>query len=169
MNKKVQTHIPYGFITALAMIVLFAILEVAKLSENKGVQFIGWIVFLGGLILNARAFSKANDADITFGQAFGSCFKASAIIAIVLFAWTFIMFMVFPSMETRILDKAQEGMMNGKMSEEQVDKAMTMTRKFFKIFAAGGTLIFTLIEGAIFSLIAAAIAKKQPRQQIMMQ
>lgn len=169
MEKKKQTHIAYGFITGLAMIIVSAIIEVSRLGDNKALQWLGMVIMLIGLILNAQAYSKANDADVTFGQVFGSCFKATAIIALLMIAWGLIAFMVFPGMETRILEKAQEGMMNGKMSEEQADKAMEMTRKYFKVFAVAGALFGTLIQGAICSLIAAAIAKKKPRQQLTMQ
>lgn len=168
MNTKKQTHIAYGFITALAMVILFVLFEVAGLSEKTGIQYIGLAIFLLGLILNAIAFSKANDADVTFGQVFGSGFKATCIITIVMVLWTVIMFMIFPGMETRMLDKAHENMMaNGKVSEEQVEKGMAMTRKYFKVFLAAGALFGSLIEGVIFSLIAAAIAKKKPRPNQM--
>ncbi len=169
MNKKVQTHIPYGFITALAMIIVGVILEVAKLNMNPAIQWIGMLPFLIGIILNAQAFSKANDADITFGQAFGSCFKATAIVAIVMVAWSVISLMIFPEIQTRAMEKAQTDMMKRGMSEEQMDMAINMTKKYFKVFAAGGALLMILFLGAIFSLIGAAIAKKQPRQQVMMQ
>lgn len=169
MNTKKQTHIPYGFITALAMIIVGVILEVAKLNMNPAIQWLGMLPFLIGIILNAQAFSKANDADITFGQAFGSGFKASAIVAICMVAWSLISLMIFPDIQTRAIDKAQTDMMKKGMSEEQIDMAIGMTRKYFKVFAVGGALLGTLFMGAIFSLIGAAIAKKQPRQQIMMQ
>jgi hypothetical protein len=166
MNTKKQTHIAYGFITALALVILYVIFEVTGLSENSGVQYIGWVIFLAGLILNGIAFSKANDADVTFGQVFGSCFKATCIVTIVMVIWTLVMFLIFPGMETRILEKAQEGMASNKqMTEEQLEKGMAITRKYFKVFLVAGALFGTLIQGAIFSLIAAAIAKKKPRLQ----
>jgi hypothetical protein len=169
MDKKKQTHIAYGFITALVAVIVNVILEVAKLSDKPAFQWLGMLILLIGLILNAQAYSKANDANITFGQAFGSCFKATAIVALVVTAWVLIAFMVFPNMETRMLEKAQNDMMNKKMSEEQIDMAMKITRKYFKVFAVGGALFGTLAFGAIFSLIAAAIAKKNPRPQAAMQ
>ena len=167
MNTRKQTHIQYGFITGLAVVILGAIMEVAKISDNPGMQWIGMLIMLVGLILNAQAYSKANDANITFGQAFGSSFKATAIIALVVALWTVIAFMAFPGMEARLLEKAQNDMMDKKMSEEQIDMAMNMTRKYFKVFGVAGALFGTLFFGAIGSLIAAAIAKKNPRRPQM--
>jgi hypothetical protein len=169
MEKKTQTHITYGFVTGLAMVIVGAILEVTRLSDKPAIQWLGMLIMLGGLIMNAQAYSKANNADITFGNAFGSCFKATAIIALVSVVWMLIAFMVFPGMEARLLEKAQNDMMDKKMSEEQIDMAMKFTRKNFKLFGVAGALFGSLFFGAIFSLIAAAIAKKKPRHQVTMQ
>lgn len=166
MNTNKQTHIPYGFITALAMIIIGVVLEVAKLTYKPGVQWIGMAVFLGGIIMNAFAFSKANAAQVTFGQVFGSGFKATAIIAIVMFAWSFIVPMLFPDIYERGLEKTRADMAaNPKLSEEQVETAMNMTRKYFKPLLHAGALFGTLIGGLVFSLIGAALAKKTPHRQ----
>jgi energy-coupling factor transporter transmembrane protein EcfT len=164
MNTRTQTHIAYGFITALAMIIVGAVFQVAKLSTKPGIQYIPFAVMLVGLILNAQAYSKANNADITFGQAFGSSFKATAIIAIVFVAWSFIALMIWPEIYDQAIEKVQLDLEKKHMSEEQIDATLGMTKKFFKPFMAAGALFGTLFFGAIFSLIAAAIAKKNPRQ-----
>lgn len=166
MEVRKQTHIPYGFVTAIAMIIIGVVLEVARLTYKPGVQWIGMAVFLVGVIMNAMAFSKANDANVTFGQVFGSGFKTTAIIAIVMFAWSFIVPMIFPDVYDKGLEKAREDMeKNPKLTEEQVEMAMNMTRKYFKPLLHAGALFGTLIGGLIFSLIGAAVAKKAPRQQ----
>ena len=60
MTKK-QTHIPYGFITGLAMIVVGVIFQVMKMSTTPWAQWLPMVVLLTGVILNAQAFSKAHD------------------------------------------------------------------------------------------------------------
>jgi hypothetical protein len=164
-DKKVQTHIPYGFVTALALILIAVILEVLNLNDTPGMQWLGYAIMIVGLILNAQAFSKANAADITFGQAFSSGFKASAIMAIVMFVWSFILPLVFPGIYERMMEKAQEQMsQESKMTEEQIEAAMGYTKKFFGLLIHAGALFGTLIAGLLFSLIAAAIAKKNLRR-----
>jgi hypothetical protein len=163
-TSKVQTHVPYGFVTALGLILIAVILEVLNLNDKPGMQWLGYAIMLTGLILNARAFSKANQADVRFGEVFSSCFKATAIIAIVMFAWSFILPLIFPGIYERMMEKAHEEMLkNPQMSEEQVETAMNYTKKFFKVLIHAGALFGTLIGGLFFSLIAAAIAKKNPR------
>lgn len=164
MNTKKQTHIMYGFITALAMMVFGLVLHVAKLGQNAALQWLPMVLMLIGLILNAQAYSKANDADVTFGQVFGSCFKATAIIALVMAVWSLISVMIFPEIREQALEKAMADMEKRNMSEEQIDMSINITKKYFNVFAAGGALFGCLFMGAIASLIAAAIAKKAPRQ-----
>ena len=163
MNKK-QTHLAYGFITGLVTVVISAVLLVTKMNTNKYLSFIGFAVFLVGIIMNGIAFSKANNADVTFGQVFGSCFKATAIVALVSVAWAVISIFVFPNMVDENIDKARADMVaQGKMSEEQIEMAMGMTKKFFKPLMIGGAVFGTLLFGVIFSLIGAAVAKKNPQ------
>lgn len=158
---------PFGFIIGLILIVINAVMVVTKMNLDPKMQwmgFVGYAFFLGGLIMNAAAFSKANDQDITFGQAFGSCFKATAIVTILLTAWGLISTLIFPNMVPDLLEMVHNKMLEGgKMSEEQVDTAMEFTRKSFKLFMIAGTVFGTLAMGALFSLIAAATAKKNPR------
>ena len=50
---------------------------------------------------------------------------------------------------------------NPKMTEEQINMALDMTRKYFNVFMVAGIVFGTLFIGAIFSLIGAAVAKKK--------
>ena len=169
MEKK-QTHIPYGFITALVMVVVTALLEVTKLSDKTGMQWISVLVFAVGIIMNARAYSAANDANVTFGQVFGSCFKASAIVALVMMLWGYLSFMIFPGMEARMIEKMQQDMAdNSKISEEQAEKTVKWMQEHLRLMIVGGALFGMLLYGVISSLIGAAIAKKAPRQQFDIQ
>jgi hypothetical protein len=112
MENK-NTHIMYGFITGIVMVVVGLIIYLAGWAFKPGMNYVAYVPFLIGIILNAIAFSKANDGFITFGNAFGSCFKASMIVAIVLVAWTIISIFIFPEMK----DKAMEaGRLKGRVS-----------------------------------------------------
>ena len=50
----------------------------------------------------------------------------------------------------------------GKMSDEQIDQAMSIGKRFFLPFAIGTIIFFYAVIGAISSLIGAAITKKKP-------
>lgn len=160
--KKIQTHKSYGLVTAIAIIIIGLILHVANLSMQSWAQWIIYIPFLIGLILNAQAYAKANDHFVTFGQVWSSCFKTTAIITIISVLWGIISIYVFPDMLEKGMDMARQKMEEGgSMSEEQIDQALAMTKKFFIPFMIGGIVFGYMFFGAILSLIAAAIPKKK--------
>jgi uncharacterized membrane protein YciS (DUF1049 family) len=151
------------------MVVLSTVLYVMNLSFKPGMQYVTYIPFLIGVILNAVAFSKANDANVTYGNVFGSGFKMSALVTIIILVWSFISMMIFPEMATKGMELARQSMMEKNMSEEQIDKAMTFMESHFKLFMVIGVVFWTILFGAIFSLIGAAVAKKngaKPQQTL---
>jgi len=159
-----QTHIPYGLVTGLAMIVIGVILQVTNMNFAPGIKWLGIVPFIIGIILNGIAFSKANDANVTFGKVYGSCFKATAIIAIVMFVWSLASLFIFPNMKDQMIEMTRAEMAkNPGMSEEIIEKSISITRKFYTSFLLGGALFGSLLYGAIFSLIGAAVAKKKPQ------
>ena len=161
MDKK-NTHMKYGFVTGLIMIVVGAILYISGVALKPGMQYVSYIPFIIGLILNANAFTKANDGFVTYGNVFTSCFKATAIITLLLLVWALLSPIVFPHMKDEILEMTHKKLAeNPKMTDENIDMAMNMTKKYWTVFMVGGVVFITLFWGAIFSLIAAAIPKKK--------
>lgn len=157
-----KTHITYGVITGLACIILGVIMKVTHLEYNKGAQWISILPIVIGLILNAIAFSKANDHYVTFGQVFGSSFKATALLTIILIVWSLATLFIWPETVDIAIQKAEEDMTKrGGLSEDQISQSLAMTRKYFKVFMVAGVLFGTLVIGAISSLLGAAIAKKK--------
>lgn len=163
MEQK-NTHLTYGLITGLAVIVVGLILHLTNMSFNTWAQYIGLLVFLIGIIMNATAFSKAHNADVTFGKVFSSGFKASAIVTLLMVAWTMVSMMIFPEIKEKGIEMAMESMAKQGMSDEQIEQGISMTKNYFTPFAVGGALFMFLFWGAIFSLIGAAIAKKNPQR-----
>jgi hypothetical protein len=158
-----NTHFIYGLVTALAMIVLGVVLHIADLSFEPWVQWVTYLVMLVGIILNAIAFSKANNHNVTFGNVFSSGFKATALIIIIMIVWSFISMMLFPEIKEKAIEMAREKMEAQGGSEEAIEMGIEMTQKYFTAFMIGGIVGGFLFFGAIFSLIGAAIAKKNPQ------
>ncbi len=161
MEKK-QTHMKIGALTGLAIVIVSVILYVAGLGFNQWAQWVTYIPFIVGLIINAQAYAKANDHFVTYGNVWSSCFKASAIITLVVLAWSLISIFVFPDLQEKGMEMARERMASQQqLSDEQIDQAMEMTKKFFIPGMIGGVVFGYMIAGAILSLIAAAIPKKK--------
>ncbi len=166
MEKKNQ-HIMYGFIAGVAMVVINLVLYLTGMSFKPGAQYISSIPFLICIILNAIAFSKANDGFVTFGNVFGNCFKASMIVTLIIVGWSVISMFVFPEMKDKALNMAEEQMKkNPQVTDEQIDMAMGITKKYWNTFLIAGAIFGTLIYGVIFSLIGAIVAQKKGKAPI---
>jgi len=160
-SERKQTHVMYGCITGLVTIVFYLVLYVTKLSFKDGMQYVPYIPFLGGIILNGINFSKANGGAVTFGNVFGSCFKASIIVTLFAVAWMILSMYIFPEMKTQMLEVMREKMAkNPQMTDEMLDKSMGWMQKNFTTIMVSGALFGELIGGALFSLVGAAVAKK---------
>ena len=166
MENK-STHIMYGFITGLAMVVIGLILYVTGLSFRADMEYLSYLPFIPlvvGIILNGIAYSKSQDGFVTFGNVFGNCFKAAMIVALVMTGWSIISMFVFPEMKEKAINMAIEKMQknkDAKLSDEQIDATMSMMKKYWNVFLIAGGLFTSLFWGAIISLIAAGIAKKK--------
>jgi uncharacterized membrane protein YciS (DUF1049 family) len=162
-----QTHMIYGLITAIALIALNLIVYVADLEDPSWTQWVNYAIFFIGVLLNAFAFSKANDQYVTFGSVFSSGFKASAIITIISIAWFLVFMMIFPEMKEKGMEIARKSMEKKQMSEEQIDQALEMTKKYYSVFTVGVLVFSYMLFGAIFSLVGAAVAKKKGNQPMV--
>ena len=160
MIKK-QTHLMYGGLTGLAMVIIGLILYVSGMAFEPWAQWVNYIPFLIGLILNAQAYTKANEHYVTYGNVWASGFKASSIVTLVLLAWGIISMLIFPEMRENGMELARDRMANENMSDEQIDQALEWSEKVFFPLMIAGILFGTMFFGAILSAIAAAIPKKK--------
>ncbi len=130
----------------------------------SALSFVNYAIFIGGLVYGAVLYSNQNGHNVTFGNLFAHGFKTTAVVIVITSVYTILAFkVIFPDMLEKVLDLSKKKMIeNPKMTDEMVEQAMTMTRKFFIPFALGGAIIGTGILGAIGSLIGAAVAKKNP-------
>jgi hypothetical protein len=164
LQPLVQTHKTYGLITGLILVIFSVVIYIANLEQAAWNQWVVYGLFLGGLIMNAIAFSKANSGIITFGQIFSSGFKATAIISLLVAFWALISIYIFPELKERYIEIGRQKMEQiGKFSAEEIEAALESTRKRFVIIRVMGDLFGYLIMGLIFSLIAAAVAPKNKR------
>ncbi|OSZ82470.1 hypothetical protein CAP35_04150 [Chitinophagaceae bacterium IBVUCB1] len=163
--KLKQTHVMYAIVTSIVLIVFGLIIQVMHMSNNKALQYLGMLPLLIAVILNAMAYSKANEANVSFKNVFGSCFKMVLIITGIVLVWSFISLQIFPEIKTQAMEQAMAEMEKSNMPEEQMEMGLSYTEKFFTPIVMGAVLFMYLFWGAVFSLIGAAVAKKNPVQQ----
>ena len=163
MDQNITTTTTKGLVIGLIMIVIAIVIYFSNIDMNGPSKWISNIVFIAGIIWSVYNYGKQIDYNATFGNYFAHGFKVSAVVTCLMIVYLVIFIIVFPEFKDKAMEQARAKMQEGgKMSSEQIDQAVAMTRKFFMAFAIGGTLIGLLIFGALSAVIGAAITKKQP-------
>lgn len=159
-----MSHIIKGVVIALIGIVLNVIGYMAKLDQESWFRWISTIITCGGVIWACISYANQMDGRVSFGNVFAHGFKTSVVIALIsVIYFVLAITVLFPEMKDKALDIARQKMEEGgKMSDEQINQGLEMTKKFFTPITIGAILLGTLIFGAIASLIGAAVAKKKP-------
>ncbi len=164
MENIVTTHIVKGLMLSAISVAFSIMVYVFNLYEITWLNWINTAILMGGLIYCNILYANQNNNNVTFGNLFAHGFKTTAVVIVITTIYTFIAFkLLFPDMIDKILEMSRKQMeKNPKMTDEMIEQATTMTKKFFMPFAIGGTILGTGFMGAIASLIGAGIAKKNP-------
>ena len=168
MEEKVTSPAVKGVIIAAIIIAYSLILRFLPATENKGIISLQYIFFSLGVILSAHFYAKQLRGNVTFGNVFAHTFKVVAAVAAVMavYAMLTLKFMSAEQIDDA-MQQARAGMERGNMSDDQVDRAMNLTRKRAIPFVAGGTLLLYMLIGVISALVGAAITKKNPPSQLV--
>lgn len=163
MEQNVTTTTTKGLVIGLVMIVIAIAIYFLNIDVNGPSRWISNIIFVGGIIWSVYNYGQQIDYNATFGNYFAHGFKVSAVVTCLMIIYLVIFMVLFPEFKEKAMGQARVQMeKGGKMTAEQIDQAITLTRKFFMAFAIGGTLLGLLIFGALASLVGAAITKKDP-------
>lgn len=157
--------ITYGLFTGLAMIVYSLILHFANLPMESWINFLVLAIFLAGVVLFCMAYGKSKDHQVTFGNVFKAGFRMVAFTTIIMLAWGLLAILVFPEMKEKALEFSQQQMVKQKMTAEQVETAMKMTRDKYVLITIMTVMFSNLFYGVVFTLIGAAITRKNKVKQ----
>jgi hypothetical protein len=164
MEKKATSPVSKGVIITLLLIVFGLIIYFSGQMGNKSLSYLQYIVLIAGIIWSCISYAKQMNGNVTFGNVFAHGFKTTAVVAALLAVYTFIAVkFLFPDIVDKSLEMAKKEMESKNLTEEQMQAALDMTRKFFLPFAIGGILVMFAIIGCVSSLVGAAIAKKNPQ------
>jgi Protein of unknown function (DUF4199) len=163
MEKKQMSHVVAGLLIA-ALIVLFAIItNFLGAAQQSSLGFIQYLIIIGGLVFFIYQYGRANHFTKGFGDLFAYGFKATAVYTLIFVVFIVLFFLLFPDMKEKSLEAARQQMeTNNKLTDDQIDQAMKISRKFFWIGVVGGSIFVLIVIGAIGSLVGAAVTKKRP-------
>ena len=162
-ERKPISHVTAGLIIAGLLVVYQIIINFMGLTQVRSLGILQFLIIIGGLIYFVNQYGKANNNAVTFGNLFAFGFKATAVFTVINIIFMIIFFLIFPEMKEEALESARKQMEdNPKLTDDQIDQALEMSRKFFWVGVIGSTMLFMIIIGAIGSLIGAAVTKKRP-------
>lgn len=164
MQPKPTSAVTKGIIISLILIALSLVIYFLGLQKVSGLQYISHLILIVGIIWAIASYAKQIDYNATYGKYFLHGFAVTAVVTCLMIIFTALFITLDPSMKQEALDAATEQMRkNQNLSDEQVNQALEMTRKFFLPMALGGVLLIYMFFGTIVALVAAAVIKKNPR------
>jgi type III secretory pathway component EscS len=167
MEKKITTPVLAGIIISLILIVESIIMYLTGLYLQTWAQYIGFAVFVAGIIWAVINNAKEKNSDVTYGQLFGFGFKIVAVVTCLMILYAVLSGFIFPDAKQKIMDMArQNALAKPGADADQVDKGMDIFSKNYTLFIVLGLLFWYLLVGVVVSLIAAAIPKKNPRSPL---
>src|SRR5690349_13619846 len=157
MEKKATSPLMAGLLISLILIVIDLVGGFTHLKYETWWGWIGGVVMLIAIIMFCISWANQKNNLVTFGNVFGYGFKASAVIAVIILIYSFLsMYVIFPETSDIIMDTPRKKMeAAGNLSEDQMDQALAMTKKFLVLGPIFGG-IFTLIIGIIGGLLGGA-------------
>jgi uncharacterized membrane protein len=163
MEQKITSTTIKGIIIGLIMIAISLTASFMGVEANGSFQWVIYSVYFIGIFFSIYQYGKQVNYNSTFGNYFAHGFKTSAMVTILMIAFLVIFMTMFPEFKEKAMEEAKKKMSSKDVSQEQVEKALEITKKYFMVFLIGGALLGYLLFGAIASLIGAAVTKKDPR------
>jgi len=155
-----------GFVSILINVINYAFGDAYK--PHWSVQVASLIVSIALIVMGLKKLKESNDGYLTLGNSLKTGIGIMLIGGIIGIIYTYI-FMTFiePDFMKNMMELRRQGMLAGNpnLTDEQIEKAMNMSKKFsgFWIIAVFG-LLWSIFLGFIISLISGLIMKKTPEQ-----
>lgn len=163
----------YGLLAGLVLIVLGLLIHLTGMVDYTGqdsssnwlTNLINWGVIAAAIVLAVKQHRDTElGGHITFGRSFFVGFIVTLLAAVVSMVWGYVFFsFVEPSLIESMLEMSRDQMMEQQgLSGSEVDNAMGMISWMFTpimLSLMGGLAL--LVVGIIFSLIIAAIMKRE--------
>lgn len=163
MEQPITSTSTKGVVIALILVVLSLATYFLDMKPNGPLQWLGYLVFIGGIVWSVMSYGKQINHNSTFGNYFAHGFKVAALVTAIMIIFMIAFVFIFPDFKEKAIDEARKSMeAKNNLTQEQITAGLDMTRKFFMVFLVGGTLLGYLFFGALAALIGAGVTKKEP-------
>ena len=163
--SKLKHALNFGAVLGLILLGLTLVTYLLEMYENKIFGYINYLIIIGGIIFGIKKFrDEVKGGFISYSGALGYGVMIVLFASIITSFGNFIYLSYVDNTFIEVaLENAEIQMIENGTPDEQVDMAMSMTKKMLSpigifIFGILGLTLF----GLIVSLIAAAFLKKDP-------
>lgn len=158
-----QPALKWALINLVTSIVITYAFQFLDLDPNSSLKYLSFLPFLAFLFLAQKEYKGQLGGYLTYGEGFLSGFLYTIFTGVFIAIFTYVYYAILsPEMVNKIIDASQKKMTeDGKLSQDQIDAALSMTRKYFAVFAVVGVVFIYAIFGTIVSLISAAVFKNE--------
>lgn len=157
----------YGIIQGLLMVVFAVILYALDMQFQAGILsfVISLAISIAILVLAYKQFKSVNEGFMSLGEAIKIGMGIALIAALISVIYQFVyQQFIDPDYIERLIEYQQQQMVenNPEMTQEQVQMANDMTRKFSGVWTTSAIILIAgLFFGLIYSLIVGAVMKKE--------
>ncbi|MCX7862905.1 MAG: DUF4199 domain-containing protein [Bacteroidales bacterium] len=171
-NALLKNSMNFGALCGIVIIIISLLLYLLGANSNWLNSIIIFTIFIVILFVGTKYYRDhyANGM-ISYGRSVGSGVLISLFMSILVAFYIYMFFkLIAPDELNKIFEQQEEELYNRGMSEEKIDMAIQMVKKFTTpLTMAVGTILSYTLWGTVFSLIIAIFVKKsgESYQQIM--
>jgi len=156
----------YGSVLGIALIIFSLLMYIFNVDNKSNLQYFSLILIVTITIIGILNYrNNINGGFINYGKSVGIGVLIGLFASFLFAFYTFIFYkFVAPEMINEILKKTEENMLdqNPTMSDEQIELAMSYTRKFTTpLFMSISTIFGTTFMSFLLSLIISIFTRKK--------
>ncbi len=161
-NNPTKVATKWALINALTAIVITYAFEFLNIDPNSPLKYLSYIPFIIFLFITQKEFKDEIGGFITFGEGFSAGFRYALFTGLVIAVFVYLYCAILsPAVFDKALEASRAKMEAQNMSSDQIERGMSIAKKWGPLMGAFGTAVVYPIIGALISLIGAAIFKKE--------
>ncbi|NTW23935.1 MAG: DUF4199 domain-containing protein [Lentimicrobium sp.] len=153
----------FGLFTSGAYILVSLLFYVLDVDKSSWVQYLVFLVLIAGIVLGIIQYrDKHAGGFLSYGKCVTAGILISVVVGLVMAVYIYLFMTYFdPGQIEEMAEMAEQKLVDQGMSDEEIDQAMVIARKFMSpVFSAVSSVFSMAFGGAVISLIAAAFLKK---------
>ena len=153
----------YGLLTGGAYILASLLFYSLDVDPGSKVQYLTFLILIAGIIMGIKQFrDKHSGGFLSYVRCLGTGVVISVVVGIIMAIYVYLFFSYFdPGQLEKMAEMAEQRLVDQGLTDEQIDQAMVMTRKFMNpVFSAIMSIFSMAFWGTIISLIVSIFLKK---------